>query len=410
MLKNNDLSHRIEQVRAPAQPHMSIALTGIFALACGLMAANLYYAQPLIALIGADLQIPVSRLGFIVTLTQIGYCAGLLLIVPLADRIENRRLVLTLTLAAAAGLAGAATAQTAAWFLVATCIAGICSVGAQVLVPLAAHLSAPDRQGRIIGIIMAGLLTGIMLARPASSALTQALGWRAAFAVPSALMIALALLLALTMPRRKPEATGSLFVMLRSMGELLIRFGQLRRRAFYQACLFASFNIFWTAIPLVLEQQFGFDQGQIALFALAGAGGALAAPFAGRLADRGKARVASATAMLTMALGFALTGPAIMLGSIIGLAVLAVIIDAATQTNQVVGQATVYALALEFRGRINAVYISLMFLGGSIGSGIAPALYALEGWTACLLAGSGLALIALAVWCSEPKTASVAEH
>ncbi len=382
---------------------MSPSLTAIFALACGLMAANLYYAQPLIAVIGSDLGISVSQLGFIVTLTQLGYCAGLLFIVPLADRLENRRLVLALTLAAAVGLAAAASAQNAAMFLVATCIAGICSVGAQVLVPLAAHLSEPSRQGRVIGYIMAGLLAGIMLARPLSSALTQSFGWRVAFAVPSVLMIGLAAVLWLTMPRRQPEGRDALHLIWRSMAQLLGRFSQLRRRAFYQACLFGSFNVFWTAAPLVLEDRFGFDQGKIALFALAGAGGALAAPLAGRLADAGKTQIASAAAMLGMAVCFAASVPVVVWGSALALVALAIAIDAATQANQVLGQARVYSLAPEYRGRINAVYISLMFVGGAAGSAIAPLLYAYAGWTACAAAGAGFALLALAAWATEPR-------
>ncbi|MFN3817822.1 MFS transporter [Blastomonas sp.] len=403
MLKINNAVSGAGAASDGAGRGMSPFMITVFALACGLMAANLYYAQSLIAVIGEDLGISVERLGLIVTLTQVGYCAGLLFIVPLADRIENRRLVLALTLAAAVGIAGAAAAQSAAMFLIAVCIAGICSVGAQVLVPLAAHLSLPDRQGRVIGYIMAGLLAGIMLARPFASALTQGFGWRVAFAVPSALMVVLALVLALTMPRRQPEGKEPFLAILRSMAQLLGRFSQLRRRAFYQACLFGSFNVFWTAAPLALEDRFGFDQGKIALFALAGAGGALAAPFAGRLADGGRTRIGSAAAMLGMAVCFAFSVPAVVWGSVIALAVLAIAIDAATQTNQVLGQARVYSLAPQFRGRINAVYISLMFVGGAIGSGIAPLLYAYAGWAACAGAGAGFALLALAVWATEPR-------
>ena len=368
----------------------------VMAIACGAMAANLYYAQPLIGVIGRDLGIASDRLGFIVMLTQFGYCAGLLLLVPLADRFENRRLILILTAGAALGLMLVACSQNMILFLAASMMVGICSVGAQVLVPLAAHLAQPERQGRVIGSIMAGLLTGIMLARPLSSALTEYLGWRAAFFVPALFMLLLWLVLARTLPRRKPVGTDNPLAVIHSMIALFAEFPQLRRRSFYQACLFAAFNLFWTASPLVLHDRFGLSQGGLALFALAGAGGALAAPLAGRVADRGWTRGGSMAAMAMAALCFAATGPAVATVSLAMLVFLAIMIDAATQMNQVLGQNVIYRLAPQSRGRINALYMSIIFVGGGIGSLVAPLLYDRMGWVGCAIGGTLLALVPLA--------------
>ena len=392
----NNKNQEIPSQSEADEPIIGLGLMLVMAIACGAMAANLYYAQPLIGVIGRDLGIASDRLGFIVMLTQFGYCAGLLVIVPLADRFENRRLILILTAGAAIGLTLVAFSQSMILFLAASMMVGICSVGAQVLVPLAAHLAQPERQGRVIGFIMAGLLTGIMLARPLSSALTEYLGWRAAFFAPALLMVLLWLVLAQSLPRRKPNGSENPLQVIRSMAALFREFPQLRHRSFYQACLFAAFNLFWTASPLALQARFGLSQGGIALFALAGAGGALAAPLAGRLADRGWTRSGSIGAMAVAGICFAATGPAVATLSLAMLVFLAIMIDAATQMNQVLGQNVIYRLAPQSRGRINAMYMSIIFIGGGMGSLVAPLLYDRMGWAGCAIAGTILALVPLA--------------
>ena len=377
--------------------------TFVMALACGLLAANLYYAQPLVSAIGADLHVAEATLGLIVTVTQIGYCVGLLFIVPLADRLENRRLVCGMVAAAAIAMGCAGVAHSVPAFMIAVTVAGLSSVGAQILVPLAAHLAPEGRQGRVIGTVMAGLLTGIMLARPASSALAALGDWRLAFLVPSALLAVLSVLLWFILPSHRGSGTDGYGGILRSMAAIFQEEPVLRRRAFYQACLFCAFNLFWTAGPLMLERRFGLGHEGIALFALAGAGGALAAPFAGRMADRGQTRRGSVLAMVMLALSFAATGPALLTGSILLLAALAIVLDAAVQGNQVLSQNIVYALRPQARGRINAIYMSLMFIGGALGSAMAPWLYVWGGWSACAAVGTALALLALATFATERR-------
>src|SRR5471032_692953 len=161
----------------------------LLAIATGLIVANLYYAQTLVGPISRATGLTPGAAGLIVTLTQIGYCLGLLFIVPLGDLMENRRLIFIALLTAAVALLAAASTSSAALFLLAALCIGLCSVAAQVLVPFAAHLSLPHTRGQTVGTVMSGLLMGIMLARPVASLMADALGWHAIFlisAVPTA--------------------------------------------------------------------------------------------------------------------------------------------------------------------------------------------------------------------------------
>jgi predicted MFS family arabinose efflux permease len=393
---------------ANASQGLSPALTVACAATCGAMVANLYYAQPLIGLIAPELGLGGTVSGLIVTLTQLGYGAGLLLIVSLADRIENRRLILTTLLCAAAALAGVALSSSAAVFLAASVAVGFCSAGAQVVVPFASSLAPEEKRGRTIGNIMAGLLAGIMLARPAASMLTDTLGWRAVFWVSAGLMLLLSVWLARALPHSHGAGAsgkaatrggyGRIFV---SMWRILMTTPALQRRAAYQGIVFAIFNIFWTAAPLMLASSFGYGQKGIALFALAGAGGALAAPLAGRLGDRGHVRLGTAVALGTVTISCVLAGWAAALPSLAALVVFAVTLDSATQVNQVLGQRVIYSLASEARGRMNAIYMTIVFLLGAGGSAVATFTYHHGGWWTSMLAAGALGLLALVIFATE---------
>jgi predicted MFS family arabinose efflux permease len=380
-------------------------LTFVFAIACGLMVANLYYAQGLVGEIAPALHLAPSIAGLVVTLTQIGYGAGLMLIVSLADLVENRRLILTMVAGTALGLVGVFFSHDAVSFLAFSFVTGFCSVGAQVMVPLAAHLAPDAKRGQVVGNIMAGLITGIMLARPAASGLAALAGWRAIFGVSAALMVVLGVALARMLPVRRPAPGMHYGAILASSISLLVRTPAIRRRATYQALLFASFNLFWTAIPLFLGQHFGLGQVGIALFALAGAGGALAAPVAGRLGDRGYIRAGTAGALVCATLALLLAGWSGAAHLLFVLAAMAVLLDAATQFNQVLSQRVIYAIAPEARGRINAIYMTCIFVGGAAGSTLASWTYARGGWTMTVLAGAAMVSAALLLFLTEARQA-----
>ncbi|MDO9353480.1 MAG: MFS transporter [Solirubrobacteraceae bacterium] len=181
--------------RAPAAG-LSPTLTALFAVACGLCVANIYFAQPLIEPISQALGLHAGLAGLVVTLTQLGYGAGLILLVPLADVVENRRLIMWAMGGAVIGLIGAAASVSAATFLLASFVVGSCAVAAQVLVPFASHLAPDASRGKVVGNVMAGLLGGIMLARPFSSIVAAAFGWRAVFGISALLMAVLIVVIA----------------------------------------------------------------------------------------------------------------------------------------------------------------------------------------------------------------------
>lgn len=384
-------------------PGIGPGLTAIFSLSCGLMVANLYYAQALIGEIAPALGLHGAVAGLVVTATQLGYGAGLFFVVCLADRIENKRLILLLTGGACCGLLGTWLATGATTFLLFSFLTGFCSVGAQIMVPLAAHLAPEATRGRVVGNIMGGLIAGIMLARPLANIVAAVADWRMIFALSALGMAALGLLIARTVPQRRPEPGLRYGALLRSSIMLLAKTPVVRRRTAYQATMFAAFSLFWTAAPLLLAGRFGLGQAGIALFALAGAGGALAAPVAGRLGDRGYVRAGTAAALASAIVAFVIAGYAAAAHALLLLAVAAVTLDAATQLNQVLGQRVLFSIAPEARGRINAAYMTVVFLAGALGSILATISFERGGWTATASVGGVLVAAALALFLTERR-------
>lgn len=387
----NDLASTTHTPREAGLPNWLVVL---FAFCCGAIVANLYYAQPIIELIAPDVSLSPANASLIVSLTQIGYAAGLLLLVPLADLLENRRLMLVTLGAALVCLLLAATSHSPGVFLCLSLLVGLSSVSVQMLVPLAAHLTPAEARGRVVGNIMSGLLLGILLARPAASLIADAFGWRAVFFVAAAMMALIALVIALTIPRYTPAHRAGYGQLIGSLWALLRRYPVLRQRALYQALMFALFSLFWTAAPLELTRHEGFSQSQIALFALAGAIGAIAAPIAGRLADAGKTRGATLAALLLAPL--AMAGGLLIPGQgWIGLIFSAVLLDFAVQLNMVLGQREIYSLDPASRARLNALYMTSIFLGGAVGSAVASPLYEQWGWAVVALGGALLPVLGL---------------
>ncbi|AYM06006.1 MFS transporter [Agrobacterium radiobacter] len=385
---------------------ISPALTFLLATACGLIAANLYYGQPLAGIIGAELGLSAGATGLIVTLTQIGYGIGLLFVVPLGDLVENRKLVVSSVAMAVLSLVGAAFAPHAAPFLIAAFLVGVSSVAVQVIVPYAAHMAPHAIRGRVVGNVMSGLMAGIMLARPVSSLLSEVVSWRGVFLTSAAVMALLAVVLFRLLPTRMPDARLSYGALMASMGRLALHTPILRRRAIYHAFLFAAFSLFWTTTPLYLSgPHFNLSQGEIALFALAGAAGTVAAPIAGRMADRGWTRAATFFALVAVALSFAVTHLAPE-GSHLALAILvvaAIVLDFGVTTNLVLGQRAIFTLGAEFRSRLNGIYMATFFMGGAIGSAVGGWAYAVGEWQAASWIGFALPVAALLYFLTEKR-------
>jgi predicted MFS family arabinose efflux permease len=393
-------------VAAPAQDRaaeksVSAGMTALLAAACGLTAANIYYAQPLIGLIAPAIGLGDAAASLIVTFTQFGYCLGLILVVPLGDLLENRALVFWTLCAAAAALLAAAFAPSSAAFLGAALLIGLASVAAQMLVPIAAHMAPDATRGATIGNVMSGLLIGIMLARPVSSLIASAFGWRAVFEASALAIAILAFTLRALLPARRPKIDHGYFALIGSLWTLLRGEPLLRRRAAYQAVLFAAFSLYWTAVPLELAgPTFGLGQRGIAFFALAGASGALAAPIAGRIADRGWSRIATGASMVVVAIAFLLAriGGA---GSMLALLAAGILLDAGVQGVQVVGQRAIYALGAEARSRLNGLYIAMFFAGGAAGSAVTSLAYSYGGWNLVSWIGLAFPLVGLMLFATE---------
>ncbi|HEY9023966.1 MAG TPA: MFS transporter [Burkholderiaceae bacterium] len=388
---------------ADAARGASATLTLLLAAACGLIVANLYYAQPLAGPIGASLGLSPGATGLIVTLTQIGYGIGLLFIVPLGDLVETRRLVLGLVALVTLALVGAALSTSPVPFLAAVLAIGLVSVAAQVLVPYAAHLAPPEHRGRMVGNVMSGLLMGIMLARPVASFIAQAGSWHTVFWLSAVAMAALAVLLGVALPRRQPAAALPYRRLLASMAHLARSSLVLRRRALYHAAMFGAFSVFWTTAPLRLAHEFGLSQTGIALFALAGVAGAIASPIAGRLADAGHGRAATVLAMGCAIAAFVLSRAGAP-GSTTALAAMVaagIVLDFGVTTNLVVGQRAIFTLGDDVRSRLNGLYMATFFGGGAIGSAFGGLAFAQAGWTGAAWLGATLPAAALAYAATE---------
>jgi predicted MFS family arabinose efflux permease len=377
------------------------SLVTTFAIACGLTVGNIYYAQPLLATLADAFGTSEASAALIVTITQVGYAVGLLILVPLGDLVENRRLVVTISAGTVLALLVASAAPSLAVFFVASLGIGVTSVVAQVLVPFAAHLAPPETRGRVIGQVMSGLLLGILLARAMAGILAGVLGWRAVYLISAILLAAMILVLRRMLPIHKPTFAEGYGVLVASLAKIYRKEPLLRRRAAYQAIMFGSFSAFWTSVTFLLSgPQFHLSQAGIGVFSLAGAIGALFAPVAGHLGDAGFERPATGMAFLISAGGFALTlVPTKLWALVVG----AILIDLGTQATLVLGQQVIYGLNPAERSRLNTLYIATFFVGGAIGSGVAGIAYAYAGWPAVVAFGAALPIAGFVFWLSDRR-------
>jgi predicted MFS family arabinose efflux permease len=380
----------------PPAPGISPALTLLLAASCGMSAANLYYAQPLLSTISSSLHASSGTAGLIVTLSQIGYAAGLAFVVPLGDLVARRRLVPVALALTAVALVASAAAPDVAVLIVLAALVGLGSVAAQLLVPLAASLATDERRGRVVGAVMSGLLLGILLARTAAGFVAGAGGWRVVYLAAAAAVTVLTVVLARALPAEQARPALGYATLLRSTVELFVSEPLLRRRALLGGLGFAAFSVFWTTIAFLLAgPPYRYSDTVIGLFGLVGAAGALCASAAGRLADRGLTRGATLVFALAVAAAFVpiYTGQRSLGALIAGI----VVLDVGVQGLQVTNQSLVYRLAADVRSRANASYMVCYFLGGAAGSALAGSVYQAAGWSGVCLAGGGAGALAVLV-------------
>jgi predicted MFS family arabinose efflux permease len=388
---------------------MKRSLVLLLATACGLTVANTYYVQPLLDAIARELHAGHGATGLLVTVGQLGYAAGLVLLVPLGDLVDRRRLVTGALLVAALGLAGAALAPALGALGLALAVVGVTSVVAQILIPFAATLAPDAERGRIIGSVMTGLMVGTLLSRTLAGLVAQAAGWRTMFWIGAVAILALVALLWRRLPDLAPTVSLPYRQLLRSVGTLVAREPVLRRRSVYGALAFALMSVFWTTLAFVLsEAPYRFGEAGIGLFSLIGIPAAFAAPYVGRLADRGRSRQATGAYLGLIALGLlaALAGTQ----HLFALAAAAILITAGAQALHVTNQSDIYALDASARSRITTAYMTSFFAGGTAGSALAATAYAAWGWTAVVGLGWIVAAIGLALWASEMLGAAAARR
>jgi predicted MFS family arabinose efflux permease len=389
--------HHTVDSTAPREPGMSRGLIAVFALATGLAVASNYLAQPLLATIRHDLHVSSSVAGFIVTVAQTGYALGLVLLLPLGDLLERRRLITTLAALTAVGLAAAGFAPSIGLLMGATGLVALTSVLAQILVPFAASLTPPARRGQVVGSVMSGLLVGILMARTVAGLVAQIAGWRTVYWVAAACMFTLAVVLHRQLPSYREHLALPYPRLLLSVVAIARREPVLRRRAVYGAFAFADFSVLWTTLAFLLAgPRYHYGEAVIGLFGLAGAAGALAASPIGRLNDKGWTVPLTGLMSVLLSLSFLL----IWLGrtSLVSLIAGVVVVDMASQNLHITNQSQIYRLHPDERSRITAFYMTCCFAGAAIGSSSAASAYGASGWKGVCILGAGFGFASLLWW------------
>lgn len=376
---------------------MTTGRTLLFAVGGGAAVGNLYWAQPLLDEIAADLHASSSLAGLLVTVTQVGYALGILLVVPLGDVLDRRRLVPGVLVASAVALLLASVAPSFGVLLGALGLVGLTTVAGQLLTPLAGDLADPAARGRVVGIVASGMLTGILVSRTVSGLVAQVAGWRAIYVVAAVAALVLAVLLRRSIPhldRRDrvpyPRLIGSVF-------RAVAHHRSVQVTLVLGASAFAVFTMFWTALTFLLSAPpFGYSPAAIGLVGLAGLTGAVAAQRVGRLHDRGLSVPVTGAALALGLLSLVVAG----LGarSIVVVLVAVVLLDVGVQAANVLNQTRLFAIDPAARSRLNTAFVTGNFIGGAVGSALASVLWGLGGWTAVTIGGAVLFGFALTVW------------
>ncbi|WP_395055861.1 MFS transporter [Polaromonas sp.] len=394
------MSLRRAPVSAPTAAGLvlSRAVVVLFAIACGLAVANVYYAQPLLDTMADEFGISHAMVGIIVTITQIGYGLGLLLVVPLGDRLNRRRLVVGQSLLSVIALLVVASAPTGAVLLAGMAAVGVFAVVTQVLVAYAALLAQPAERGRVVGSVTSGIVAGILLARTVAGTLSDLFGWRSVYLVSAVATLLVSGLLYRALPRQIiPNTRVSYPRLIGSVFTLFIEEPVLRIRAILALLVFAAITVLLTPMVLPLAAApFSLSHTEIGLFGLAGAAGAFGASRAGSQADRGYAQRTTGVGLAIMLLSW--LPIALLPYSLWGLIVGVVAIDFGLQSVHVTNQSLIYRLRPEAQSRLAAGYMMFYSIGSAAGSIMSTLVYALAGWNGVCLVGAAISTLALLFW------------
>jgi len=372
----------------------------ILAIGAGFSVASIYYAQPLLPLMGADLHLSIAGMGLVPTLTQTGHALGILFLLPLGDRHDRRALILFKSAALALFLLGCSLTEQLHSLLFTSLLIGMAATMAQDIVPAAAILAPEGKQGKTVGTVMTGLLLGILLSRTVSGVVGEAFGWRVMYQLAAASIAIIGVVMWAVLPRFAIHSTLSYPALLRSMEHLWRRYPALRRAALAQGFLSIAFSAFWSTLAVMLLDRYHLGSAVAGGYGIAGAAGALAAPLAGGLADKlGAGKVTQlGAALVTVSFALMFLMPALgTSGQLILIAVSAVGFDLGLQSSLVAHQNLVYSLEPQARGRLNALLFTVIFIGMALGSALGSKVYAMMGWPGVVALATVCGAIALLI-------------
>lgn len=370
----------------------------LLAVVAGFMVSNLYYGQPLLERIGADVGIPVAGVGWVVASAQAGYLLGLVLVVPLGDLVNRRALIALQIGATSAGATAVALASSPAALLVGFLLLGLASSVVQTIVAFTAASSTPARRGGNIGTVTAGVVSGIILARTVAGGMTDLWGWRSVYVLAAGAGAVLAVAVFRALPSDNRDRGGVRYWRAVCSVVVLTRNNPIfRTRALITMLLFASFGVLWSGMSLLLgSPDWNLPPGAIGLFGLAGLVGILAASKAGAAADRGWGQRVTGVSL------FALLGSwlALSMGSWSLLWFIAgiIVLDAAVQAVHVSSQTMIVAGAEESASSIIGSYMVFYSVGSAAGAAAVAPVFDAWGWAGASVLGAVFALLALAVW------------
>ncbi|WP_237979649.1 MFS transporter [Bacillus thuringiensis] len=394
------ISHKssITKPNLNQQPSMSHALALLFATACGMSVANIYFAQPLLDQLSNEFSINHSIIGVVITVTQIFYGVGLLLLVPLGDLLNQRRLIVGQMLLSTTALVIVGTASSSMVLFAGMALVGLLAVVTQTLVAFAATIASPTERGRVVGIVTSGIVIGILLARTFAGILTDVAGWRSVYLFSAALMLLMVFMFIKMLPNVKREVKSLSYPeLIRSVLTLFIQERTLRVRSVLAMLIFADFSILWTSLVLPLSTPpIALSHSAIGAFGLVGVAGALAAARAGKWADQGYGQRTTGIALALLLISWLFIS--YIEQSLIALVIGIVLLDLAVQAIHVTNQTMILPLHTEARSRLTAGYMVFYSIGSAGGSIASTQIYAHFGWGGVSLLGASVSAFALLFW------------
>jgi len=393
-------------------PCMTPSLVAVFACACGLSVANIYYSQPLLDAFGTDFRIEPAAIGGIMTATQVGCALALLSLVPLGDRMDRRRLMLMQLAGLVVALVGVGMVTSITALLFGMLALGLLATAmTQGLIAYAATAASPAQRGRVVGAAQGGVVIGLLLGRVLAGGIADLAGWRMVYFCAAAVMLIVGGILWRLLPPQAPSAERLTYLqLLLSMCTLLRHERVLQIRGVLAMLLFAAFNVLWTVLALLLSAPpYALSHAQIGAFGLVGVAGALGAARAGAWADRGLGQWTSGLALILLLASWL----PLMLApySLWWLAIGIIALDLGGQAIHVTNQGMIFSTQPHAHSRLVGCYMLFYAVGSGLGAISATGAWSAWGWPGVCLLGACISALALAFWALTlkymPKTAEV---